>query len=341
MKLSVFLSASSVACALLLLSGCGDDSANTSTSGVDTTAPVNLEQAMDTVAEEESDVSVEEEEVSEPLPQVIEEGPLPKGELRTLEVAGMTRQYRLQVPEAVPEGGRPILLTVHGGGEFDGNFPFPQEALFYNRSEEEGFIVAHPLAKAVGDNEGAWQLNTTPNSIHDMEFMIAMLDDIEANFVVNPKRIYASGYSLGSMFNYEIACQLNNRFAAVASYAGTMPTAPTYCEMTHPIAVMHIHGVADPIIPYSDSWTWKAWDSVGEMMSIPDLVEYWKTKHNCQNTTETEGASSAHIVHSSCDGGARVEHHRLPSVGHEWPDNIEGVSTHQIIWEFVSEFSTP
>ena len=57
MKLSVFLSASSIACALLLLSGCGDDSANTSTSGVDTTAPVNLEQAMDTVAEEESALS--------------------------------------------------------------------------------------------------------------------------------------------------------------------------------------------------------------------------------------------------------------------------------------------
>jgi len=213
--------------------------------------------------------------------------------------------------------------------------------LFYNRSEDEGYIVAHPLAMLVGDNEGAWQLNTTPTSIQDMEFMNAMLDDIETNFVVNPKRIYATGYSLGSMFTYEIACQMNTRVAAIATYAGTMPVSPTYCEMTNDIAIMHVHGVDDSIISYSDNWTWKAWDSVGEMMSIPDLVQYWRDKHNCQDSSESELGSSVHQVYSSCNGDARVEHHRLLGVGHEWPDNIEGISTHQVMWEFVRDFSTP
>ena len=134
---------------------------------------------------------------------------------------------------------------------------------------------------------------------------------------------------------------MNNRVAAIATYAGSMPVSPTYCDMTNDIAIMHIHGFNDTIIPYSDSWNWKAWDSVGEMMSIPQLVEYWQNKHNCQDDSESESDSSVHQVYSSCDGDTRVEHHRLLGVGHEWPDNIEGVSTHQIVWEFVRDFSTP
>jgi len=333
---------------ILGLIGCGDSSS--SVNELEEATPQGLEEESQDgseAAETEEEIVPEdtlapEEEGDIAAPEVvIEEGELPKGDTRFVEVNGVQREFRLQVPDTIPEGGRPILITVHGGGESDGTYPYPQESLFYNRSEDEGYIVAHPLALLVGDNEGAWQLNTTPDTTQDMEFMIAMLDDIEANFVVNPKRIYASGYSLGSMFTYEIACQMNNRVAAIATYAGSMPVSPTYCDMTNDIAIMHIHGFNDTIIPYSDSWNWKAWDSVGEMMSIPQLVEYWQNKHNCQDDSESESDSSVHQVYSSCDGDTRVEHHRLLGVGHEWPDNIEGVSTHQIVWEFVRDFSTP
>ena len=43
---------------------------------------------------------------------------------------------------------------------------------------------------------------------------------------VDESRLYGIGYSLGSMFSYEIACHLNRRIAAIASYAGTMPVDP-------------------------------------------------------------------------------------------------------------------
>ena len=75
------------------------------------------------------------------------------------------------------------------------------------------------------------------------------------------------------------------------------------------------------------------------MMGVPGLIEYWKNKYNCQSSEETDGLTSTHVVHSDCDGGTRVEHHRLPNVGHEWPTSINGTYTHEIIWNFVSEFS--
>ena len=44
-------------------------------------------------------------------------------------------------------------------------------------------------------------------------------------------------------------------------------------------------------------------------------------------------------IHDQCDQDARVEHHRLNGVVHDWPNEIDGVSTHQVMWTFLSGFS--
>jgi poly(3-hydroxybutyrate) depolymerase len=77
------------------------------------------------------------------------------------------------------------------------------------------------------------------------------------------------------------------------------------------------------------------------MMDIPSLVQFWADKYNCQNESQTESPDLLHIVHDSCDQNVRVEHYRLNEARHWWPDNINDVSTHQVIWSFLSEFSKP
>ena len=269
----------------------------------------------------------------------VHEGPLPKNALVTLEVNGVDRQYRLYVPNVHPPEGLPLLVLVHGGS--GRSEPFPQESRFHQLAETESVIIAHPLAELLPGNEGEWQLNTAPDSRQDIEFMGAMIDQIATHYVVDAKRIYASGYSLGSMFTYELACHASDRFAAIASHAGTMPVSPNSCEPDPNVAVMHIHGRDDWIISYDDTWDWKSWDEVGTMMNIPGLVAYWSDKYNCQGSGQSTAGSSTHQVHESCDDGVRVEHHALTGVGHEWPESIDGISTHQVIWSFVSGFSKP
>ena len=252
-------------------------------------------------------------------------------------VDGMTREYRYEVPAQLPDGPMPVLVMVHGG---DGrNYPFPQESQFKSLVNTEDFILLQPLSELVYPNEGEWQLNTRDDSRHDIAFMKAMLAQIAGAFDVDQTRVYATGYSIGSMFTYELACQMSDRFAAIASYAGTMPVSPASCDVSEGIAMMHIHGEEDGIIAYNNPWDWKEWDSVGTMQAIPDLVDYWGDKNRCQSVEETSFGSSSHIVHSDCDAEVRVEHYRLSRVGHEWPDTIDGRSTHRVIWEFVSGFS--
>ena len=142
------------------------------------------------------------------------------------------------------------------------------------------------------------------------------------------------------MFVYELVCQMSDAFAAVASYAGTMPVSPTGA-LKRNVPIMHLHGALDATIPYEEDWDWKAWPTVGTMMNVTRLVTYWKDQYTCQNTMMNEGSASVHIVHDMCTQDVRVEHHRLNQVGHEWPSAIEGTSTHDVIWNFLKGFSKP
>ena len=253
-------------------------------------------------------------------------------------VEGVQREYRLSVPDADSGVTLPIVMAFHGGNE--GHHSFPQQNSFEALVQEQGVIMVYPHAKLVLPNEGAWQLNTSDSSTQDIDFIEALIDELSTNYCVDSNRIYATGYSLGSMFTYELACHLNDRFAAIASMAGTMPVEPISCVMQDNVPIMHLHGRNDAIISYDREWDWKEWDSVGTMMNILGLIEYWSEQYSCQEESETETGSVTHLVHDACDDDVRVEHYSLAG-GHEWPNTISGVSTHEVVWNFVSAFSKP
>ena len=254
-------------------------------------------------------------------------------------VDGVARKYHSYVPTNPPDGPMSLMVVAQGGDA--GSWVFPQQSQFEELAEKHGIILAIPVGKRIPPNEGAWQLNTDAQSRQDLDFMEAMIDEISSQHPVDPARVYAIGYSLGSMFTYELACHLSSRFAAIASFAGTMPVSPNSCVQEENVPIMHIHGLNDPIIAYGNTWDWKSWDSVGTMKDIPSLVQFWAEKYNCQNESQTESADSLHIFHDQCDQDVRVEHYRVNETGHSWPQSLNGVSTHQVIWSFLSEFSKP
>ena len=253
-----------------------------------------------------------------------------------LDVNGVPREYRLFVPTQPPDGPMPLVVAIHGGSGRDDRYP--EQTALEELAEAQGFVVAYPLSELLPGNEGEWQLNTDSQSRQDLDFIEALIDELSVQYSIDQERVYASGYSLGSMFTYELACHLSARFAAVASHAGSMPMQPNSCAPEHPLGVMHIHATQDEIIPYADSWDWKEWPQVGPMMSIPGLVDYWTAYYNCLSSDQVDSGSSTQYVRSSCDEGARVEHYRLEEGGHEWPVEVAGVPTHEVMWSFWSGF---
>ena len=250
-------------------------------------------------------------------------------------IGDLTREFSITVPKNISGKKMPIIIAFHGGN--DGYFYFPQQALFENISLRENVIIIYPQAKQYLSNEGAWQLNTQKNNMQDLNFVDNLIDYAVEEYCGNRNQTYAIGYSLGSMFTYELACHMSNKFVSIASYAGSMPINPNSCDVDESINIMHIHGKNDMIIPYYDSWEWKNWDSVGSMMDTESLIEFWGNKNSCLSKSTTNSDEYSEITYSDCKDNTKVKLFALNKVGHDWPEEINSTSTNEFIWNFLIE----
>jgi polyhydroxybutyrate depolymerase len=259
-------------------------------------------------------------------------------------VDGEKRMFRLSIPSSDAGVRLPIVIAFHGGGGADEDFQ--QQSQFDQLGEQEKFIMVYAIAEEDRTAaEGEWYLNTAATSRDDNDFSETIVDELSKAYCIDEDRLYAIGYSLGSMYTYEIACQLNHRFAAVASFAGTMPVNPKSCNLSGSVAVMHIHGKLDYIVDYDEDWDWKEgeMEGVGTMSNIPGMIDFWADLSNCE-TEDThahlfDGDEAEHVIHSDCDGDVRIEHYGMEAQEHTWPNEVDGTATYRLMWNFLSEFT--
>jgi polyhydroxybutyrate depolymerase len=253
-------------------------------------------------------------------------------------VTGSVRDYYIYVPNPSSDNPMPLLYLLNGGSA--GRTAFEQQSQFKSLADREKIVLVVPVGQKLPSNEGAWQLNTDSSSRQDIDYIEAIYNDVASRAAINSNRVYAIGYSLGGMFSYELACQMSSRFAAIGSLAGSMPVSPSSCNPDKNVPILHIHGVQDEIIPYSDTWDWKTWNSVGTMSDVPNLIEFWSKRYNCsQQSINSITSTVSYQVKAGCDGSVRVEHYSLQNGTHAWPTSIGGTETVEVLWSFLSEFS--
>ena len=260
--------------------------------------------------------------------------------LTSIEVDGVEREFRLSAPSSEPGTRLPLVIAFHGGT--DSQEDFAQQEQFDQLGEQEKFIMAYAIAEQDRTAaEGEWFLNTAATSEEDNNFAEAIVDELSESYCVDQDRLYAIGYSLGAMFTYEIACQLNHRFAATASFAGTMPVNPESCDIARGIGILHIHGKLDYIIYYHQDWEWKdgEHEGVGTMSEVPNLIDYWAAKSSCQAISVETSLTEEHIIHNGCMDDAIIEHYGLQLWDHNWPGEVDGEPTYELMWNFLSQFS--
>jgi polyhydroxybutyrate depolymerase len=86
-----------------------------------------------------------------------------------------------------------------------------------------------------------------------------MITEISSQYNVDIDRIYAAGYSNGGMMAYGLANYKSDLIAAVASVFGAM--LECIGSNIHPMAVIHLHGISDGVLPYNGSIDWNATQS--------------------------------------------------------------------------------
>lgn len=147
----------------------------------------------------------------------------------------------------------PLLLLLHGYSASGGieSLYFDAEAF----SEREGVIVAAPDGTRDAQDNAFWNSGgeyCCPYwnlAVDDVAYLEGLIDEISAEYNVDPDRVYVLGHSNGAMMAYRLACEIGHRLAAVAALAGPTVADMGSCEDA-PTSVLHLHGDADDTVLY-------------------------------------------------------------------------------------------
>jgi len=261
---------------------------------------------------------------------------------------GMYRNYKIYIPTAY-DGITPAPLLFNLHGYSSDNFGQALYANFNPIADTAGFITVLPNGTLDGFGLRFWNCFVEPGSgVDDVQFISDLIDSISAQYLIDAERIYSTGMSNGGFMSYALACELSERITAVASVTGTIDKDRlSYCAAEHNIPVLHVHGTADPTVPYNGNpgfysvdsvmGFWKAFnhtDVAADFQEVPDLVT-------------TDGCTAEHYIWDNGWAGSRVELYKIIGGEHTWPGTaitFLGVTNQDVnacreIWKFFSQYT--
>lgn len=237
-------------------------------------------------------------------------GRVPAGtEVRTIEVDGVERAYRLHIPQDL--GGDPALVVMLHGGF--GSARQAEAAYGWDeQSEAHGFVVAFPDGENRAWNAGDCCGQPAASAVDDVGSVASLVAELQGEFDIASGRTFATGMSNGAMLTYRLACE-TGLFAAVAPVAGTILTE---CEHPHPVSLLHIHGTQDTRVRM-DGQPGEGRAHV-DGLPVADAVAIFSAAEGCpEPVVTTEGVVTTSA--SACPGGRAVTLVTIAGAGHQWP----------------------
>jgi len=232
------------------------------------------------------------------------------------------RTYRLNVPSGLTGTQVPLLLSLHGAGSTG-----DQDAMFTGwtgYAAAHNFIVAYPQARGFGSYSGLWDPYETTSP--DVPYLRSVVADISSRWCVDPKRVYADGWSNGAVMSQRAACDAADLFATVSSYGGGSPVSAGVakpCAPSRPISVALTVGQED--FTYAglsqNADEWRAIDGCGAAVHSTDQY----------GATDTYG----------CSAGTQLVTRVLNLTSHNWPSGAQGEDQRNRLWAFFTANSLP
>jgi polyhydroxybutyrate depolymerase len=244
----------------------------------------------------------------------------------------VARPYDFDQPAGIDKAKpAPLIVLVHGYGANG----FVQDALFgfAQLADAKQVYVAHPDGTTDANGSKFWNATDAccdlgHTGVDDVAYLNAVVDDMEANFNIDPKRVFFVGHSNGAFMSHRMACDAAGRVAGIVALAGDVWKDPSLCKPTAPVAVLQVHGDADTIVPYAGS---------ALEPSATASVATWAQKNGCSgdltdtgvtvdldsSVTGSETAEAKYTCASGAAelwtirGGQHVPSFRLPDWGND------------------------
>jgi polyhydroxybutyrate depolymerase len=238
---------------------------------------------------------------------------------KTMTVGSVSRSYKQYLPSGLdPQNEQVSLLVIlHGLGGTNSDMV---SAGFNTMIADTARVIAiYPQGLLNGWGQSSWNNGTLLSSTaNDIGFMNQIIDSMILNYNVDPARVYFTGFSMGSIMSYHIACALNSRVAAIGCMAGTMATSDIQnCVPAYATPVIHLHGTADGTVPYNSG-------ALPSLSLVPQTVAFWQNVHGCDATadsTRIDDLAADNITidrfrYDNCNPTASLELWRLNGADH-------------------------
>ncbi len=264
----------------------------------------------------------------------------------SLDIGGRTRRYFMHAPPAY-DGKKPLplVLVLHGGGQS----PESAERMsgMSAKADKEGFLAAYPSGTGRSSRMPTWNSGNCcgyamQNNVDDVTFLRALIDKLEHDYSVDPRRIFVTGISNGGMMSYRIGCELADKIAAIAPVEGAQNID---CRPSGPVSVIIFHGSADRLVPFNGGSTPFQIGSKRLDNSVASAVAFWVKKDGCSPTPKHDENGAAHTdVYSGCKNGTGVALYAIQGGRHSWPGGrISGssVPATDLMWSFFLQHPKP
>jgi len=280
----------------------------------------------------------------------------------SIQSGGRERHYLVHVPRSYDAAHpAPLLMALHGGG---GNMDFQADDSHYGlitASEKHGFIAVFPNGVGfMGDKLATWNAGNCcgkarDENVGDVDFLRAVVAEVEGKLAIDKARVYATGMSNGGMMAQRLGCEAADMFAAIAPVAGSDNTSE--CKPARPIAVIEFHALDDDHVLFKGGAGEKAFPNrkqVTDFTPVPETISRWTRRNQCSSAAaktvlEVPGAHCE--VHEDCKGGASVQLCTTDTGGHSWPGAgtvragkaaaSQAISANELMWDFFSRHPAP
>lgn len=275
---------------------------------------------------------------------------------------GRDREFVLYVPPSYDKlKAVPLVVMLHGMGGTAMNSH--KETTWSSKAETETFIVAYPEATRPDANsppsfrnnpqawnDGSGRFHASERNIDDVAFIRSMLDLITADYNIDSKRIYVTGFSNGASMTFRIGAEMTDRIAAISPNAGACWTKEL--KLAGSLSLCYITGTSDNLNPLIGGFPKLAFGGKNQggqkKPPVQDTIDKWVKALGCIPTAagDTTKAGVRTRRYGPGQHGSEVEYITVEALGHHWaggksqaPEFLVGKNTEKIhatdvVWEF-------
>lgn len=251
---------------------------------------------------------------------------------QTVQVGSVSRTYILHIPSAY-KGNAPVPLVVDfhplggSGSQEEGSSPYKAQ------TDPEGVVTAYPNGES-GPSGAAWNVGPCcVANVDDVAFARALVAQVESKACIDPKRVYAVGFSMGGGMSHYVACHAADLFAAVAPASfDLLQENEAACTPPRPIAELSFRSSNDTVVPYAGGASSLVSGMPVTFLGAMGTFQKWAQIDGCTGSPTAVDSNNCQY-YTSCGAGVQVGLCTM-NTGHA-PGNAT------IGWPFIKKYTLP